>query len=93
MRYENTLFSSGALALFNVSFRAVAQSLPDLPDATGRAGMMAAVVLDEDGQEAVLAAGGANFPDGLPWEGERRGFTVIYSYCGRLRGSGGGKSG
>lgn len=64
----------GALALFNVSFRAVAQSLPDLPDATGRAGMMAAVVLDEDGQEAVLAAGGANFPDGLPWEGGAKRF-------------------
>ena len=63
-----------ALTLFVVSLKAVAQPLPDLPDAIGRAGMMAAVVLDEDGHEAVLAAGGANFPDGLPWEGGAKRF-------------------
>lgn len=64
----------GALALFNASSVAVSPSLPDLPDSTGRAGMMAAVVLDEDGNEAVLAAGGANFSDGLPWEGGAKKF-------------------
>ena len=63
-----------ALTFLIVSLRAVAQSFPDLPDAKGRAGMMAAVVLDEDGHEAVLAAGGANFPDGLPWEGGAKRF-------------------
>ena len=67
-------FFLSAFALFDVSFKAAAQSLPDLPDANGRAGMMAAVVLDEDGREAVLAAGGANFPDGPPWEGGAKRF-------------------
>jgi ACS family D-galactonate transporter-like MFS transporter len=46
-----------------------AERLPDLPDGIGRAGMMAAVVRDTDGNDAILAAGGANFPDGMPWEG------------------------
>lgn len=67
-------FFVGALAFFCVRLNAVAQALPDLPDGIGRAGMMAAVVLDEDGHEAVLAAGGANFPDGLPWEGGAKRF-------------------
>ncbi len=38
--------------------------LPDIPDAVGRAGMFAGV---HDG--VLLAAGGANFPDRMPWEG------------------------
>lgn len=56
-------------ALFALSTLRAAEPLPDLPDAKGRAGMMAAVVLQADGSEAILAAGGANFPDGPPWEG------------------------
>jgi ACS family D-galactonate transporter-like MFS transporter len=47
----------------------VAADLPDLPDPVGRAGMMAAVVVLPDGREAILAAGGANFPLRPPWEG------------------------
>ncbi len=39
-------------------------SLPALPDSHGFAGMYAGLCGD-----ALLAAGGANFPDGLPWEG------------------------
>ncbi|MGA0133034.1 MAG: hypothetical protein ACO3ND_01590 [Opitutales bacterium] len=44
-------------------------ALPDLPDRHGLGGMAAATVLAEDGTEAVLAAGGCNFPDGPPWKG------------------------
>lgn len=43
--------------------------LPDLPDRHGRGGMAAVTVLDERGEEAILAAGGCNFPEGPPWEG------------------------
>jgi len=46
-----------------------AEALPDLPDPLGRGGMAAVTVLDEKGQEAILAAGGCNFPDGPPWDG------------------------
>jgi hypothetical protein len=45
-----------------------AADLPDLPDRVGRAGMMAAVVVMPDGREAILAAGGANFPIRPPWQ-------------------------
>lgn len=44
-------------------------TLPDLPDRHGRGGMAAVTVLDERGAEAILAAGGCNFPEGPPWEG------------------------
>ena len=46
-----------------------APDLPDLPDRHGRGGMAAVTVLDERGEEAILAAGGCNFPEGPPWEG------------------------
>lgn len=46
-----------------------ADRFPDLPDGIGRAGMMAAIVRDKNGNDAVLAVGGANFPNGMPWEG------------------------
>ncbi len=49
--------------------RPQAENLPDLPDPHGRGGMAAVTVLDGDGEEAVLAAGGCNFPDGPPWDG------------------------
>lgn len=45
------------------------EDLPDIPDPVGRAGMMAAVLVDADGREVILAAGGANFPDAPPWSG------------------------
>jgi hypothetical protein len=36
--------------------------------------MMAAVVRDARGQECILAAGGANFPQQMPWEGGKKVF-------------------
>lgn len=48
--------------------------LPDLPDPIGRAGLMAAVIELADGRLAILAAGGANFPDGPPWDGGSKTF-------------------
>lgn len=39
-------------------------TLPDIPDAQGLAGAYAGV-----SQDAVIVAGGANFPSGPPWEG------------------------
>lgn len=53
-----------------------AEALPDLPDPLGRAGMMAAVLKDKDGQEVILAAGGSNFPGKMPWDG---GTKVFYA--------------
>lgn len=41
--------------------------LPPLPDPEGFAGMFAGV-----SNGALIVAGGANFPDGLPWEGGRK---------------------
>lgn len=52
--------------------RAQAEPLPDLPDPLGRAGMMAAVLREADGTEVILAAGGSNFPDQMPWQGGSR---------------------
>ena len=51
------------------------EALPDLPDPLGRAGMMAAVLKDAEGQEVILAAGGSNFPGKMPWDG---GTKVFY---------------
>jgi len=45
------------------------EPLPDLPDPVGRAGMMAAVLREADGSEAIVAAGGTNFPDKPLWQG------------------------
>jgi len=53
-----------------------AEPLPDIPDPVGRAGMMAAVLKDTDGQEVILAAGGSNFPGKMPWDG---GTKVFYT--------------
>lgn len=41
--------------------------LPPLPDTAGRAGMFAGV-----SQGRLFCMGGANFPDGYPWEGGRK---------------------
>ena len=59
-----------------------ADQFPDLPDGIGRAGMMAAVVRDDGGNDVVLAAGGANFPNAMPWEG---GVKKFYSDVFLLR--------
>ena len=48
------------------------EPLPDLPDPLGRAGMMAAVLREADGSEVIVAAGGTNFPDKMPWQGGQR---------------------
>ena len=58
-----------------------ALELPDLPDPHGRAGMMAAVIVDADGREAILAAGGANFPGKPPWEGGTKVFHRDIFLC------------
>ena len=58
-----------------VGFAQTTPDFPPLPDARGRAGMMAAVLKDARGQPCILAAGGANFPDKMPWEG---GTKVFY---------------
>lgn len=63
------------LMLLCLAARLAAEALPDLPDPLGRAGMMAAVLKDTDGQEVILAAGGSNFPDKMPWDG---GTKVFY---------------
>jgi N-acetylneuraminic acid mutarotase len=61
------------LGLFAAAL-ACAQSepLPDLPDPLGRAGMMAAVLRETDGSEVIVATGGTNFPDKMPWQGGQR---------------------
>lgn len=41
--------------------------LPDLPDVKGRAGMFAGV-----SHNALIAIGGANFPEKMPWEGGKK---------------------
>jgi len=51
---------------------AQAAPLPDLPDPLGRAGMMAAVLREADGSEVIVATGGTNFPDKMPWQGGQR---------------------
>jgi N-acetylneuraminic acid mutarotase len=51
-------FTLRAMATFSWS------TLPELPDAHGFAGAYAGV-----SQDALIVAGGANFPSGLPWEG------------------------
>ena len=60
-----------------------ALELPDIPDPHGRAGMMAAVILDGDGREVILAAGGANFPGKPPWEGGTKVFHRDIFLCRR----------
>ncbi|MFT6180344.1 MAG: SSS family solute:Na+ symporter [Paracoccaceae bacterium] len=45
--------------------------LPDLPDREGFAGVFSGVV-SENGEDFLVVAGGANFPDGRPWEGGKK---------------------
>ena len=62
------------------------EAFPDLPDKAGRAGMMAAAVLDEDGNGAILAAGGANVPKEMPWEGGGKQFYRDIFLLHRVQG-------
>lgn len=57
-----------------LAMQAWAQPLPDFPDPLGRAGLMAVVLKEKDGQEIILAAGGSNFPDKKLWEGGQKTF-------------------
>lgn len=45
--------------------------LADIPDSVGRAGMLAGAANSKD-FEGTLIAGGANFPQALPWEGGKK---------------------
>ncbi|MEN8773556.1 MAG: sodium/solute symporter [Akkermansiaceae bacterium] len=45
--------------------------LPDLPDREGFAGVYSGVVSEGD-EDFLVVAGGANFPDGRPWEGGKK---------------------
>ena len=52
--------------------------LPDLPDREGFAGVFSGVV-SENGEDFLVVAGGANFPDGRPWEdGKKIYYDDIY---------------
>jgi len=52
--------------------------LPDLPDREGFAGAFSGVV-SENGEDFLVVAGGANFPDGRPWEdGKKIYYDDIY---------------
>ena len=58
------------------------ESLPDIPSANketvqkGLAGPLAGI-----SSNVLVVAGGANFPDLLPWEGGRKNTTTIFSFC------------
>ena len=45
--------------------------LPNLPDREGFAGVFSGVV-SENGEDFLVVAGGANFPNGRPWEGGKK---------------------
>ena len=52
--------------------------LPDLPDREGFAGVFSGVV-SEGEEDFLVVAGGANFPDGRPWEdGKKIYYDGIY---------------
>lgn len=71
------------LALAGLATAQAAVELPAIPDPQGRAGMMAAVIVDDAGHEAILAAGGANFPGRPPWEGGAKVFHRDIFLCRR----------
>lgn len=58
------------------------QTLPPLPDEHGFAGGYSGT-LDRNDVSYLMFAGGANFPDGFPWEGgEKQWYKEIYLYDG-----------
>jgi len=55
------------------------ERLPPLPDREGFAGMFAGVSGDETTGKALVLAGGANFPEGRPWDdGEKAWYDNVY---------------
>lgn len=64
-----------------------AGSIPNLPDPTGRAGMIAGTVTENDGTQSIIAAGGANFPHAVPGAKtpEERGTKVYHQDIFKLR--------
>lgn len=67
------LGSLPAFSALTISHTTPAEALPPIPDAQGRAGMAAAVIQDQ-GKQTIIALGGANFPNGLPWENGKKVF-------------------
>ena len=45
------------------------ESLPPVPDPVGLGGPFVAALQGADGEQRLLVAGGANFPEAPPWEG------------------------
>ena len=55
--------------------------LPDLPDREGFAGVFSGIV-KEGGEEFLVVAGGANFPEGRPWEdGKKVYYDTRFMFC------------
>lgn len=55
------------------------ERLPDLPDKEGFAGAFAGIAKDPaQGKEFLVVAGGANFPNGRPWEKEKNPIKIYY---------------
>ena len=50
-------------------------ALPPIPDEVGLGGPFVATLEGADGQQQLLVAGGANFPDAPPWEGGAKAWT------------------
>lgn len=72
---------SSSLAGLSISSVDNGKGVAPIPDKTGLAGMSAVAVMDGK-QQVILAAGGANFPDGSPWEGGEKVFhSAIYKYA------------
>ena len=60
--------------------------LPDLPGTEGFAGVFAGVVHDADkNDDYLIVAGGANFPQGRPWEKEKNPEKIYYKSIYRLK--------
>jgi len=60
--------------------------LPDLPDTEGFAGAFAGVVHDANkNDDYLIVAGGANFPEGRPWEKEKNPKKIYYKSIYRLK--------
>ena len=59
--------------------------LPPLPDEEGFAGTFAGIVTGkETGKDYLVVAGGANFPQGRPWEKEKNPEKVYYDLAFKL---------
>jgi len=68
-----TAVAAAKLAQGDIALHGAKIKLADIPDAKGRAGMLAGLGNSMD-FEGTLIAGGANFPEALPWEGGKKVF-------------------